>query len=57
VILITHHEEIAAKTNFAYFVCAGRLLKKGFSREVVDYYKKTCGRCFLAGMIEDDDKD
>ncbi|ASJ03709.1 ABC transporter ATP-binding protein [Thermococcus profundus] len=57
VILITHHEEIAAKTDFAYFVCAGRLLKKGFSREVVDYYKKTCGRCFLTGMVGDDDKD
>jgi len=47
VILITHHEEIAGKTNFAYFVCAGRLVKKGFSREVVEYYRKTCGRCLL----------
>ncbi|AMQ19570.1 ATP-binding cassette domain-containing protein [Thermococcus peptonophilus] len=56
VILITHHEEIAAKTDFAYFVCAGGLLKKGFSREVVEYYKKTCGRCFLTGMMEDGDK-
>ncbi|ASJ08714.1 ABC transporter ATP-binding protein [Thermococcus siculi] len=54
VILITHHEEIAAKTDFAYFLCAGRLMKKGFSREVVEYYKKTCGRCFLAGMMTDD---
>ncbi|WP_048147884.1 ATP-binding cassette domain-containing protein [Palaeococcus ferrophilus] len=57
VILITHHEEIAAKTDFAYFLCVGRLLKKGFSREVVDYYKKTCGRCFLTGMMGDADKD
>jgi len=47
VILITHHEEIAGKTDFAYFVCAGRLVKKGFSREVVDYYRKTCGRCLF----------
>ncbi len=47
VILITHHEEIAEKTDFAYFVCAGRLVKKGFSREVVDYYRKTCGRCLF----------
>lgn len=54
VILITHHEEIAAKTDFAYFVCAGRLIKKGFSREVVEYYKRTCGRCFLAGMMGDE---
>jgi len=56
VILITHHEEIAAKTDFSYFICAGRLLKKGFSREVVDYYRRTCGRCLLTGMVEDDDK-
>jgi len=49
VILITHHEEIAGKTDFAYFVCAGRLVKKGFSREVVEYYRKTCGRCLFVG--------
>ncbi len=54
VILITHHEEIAAKTDFAYFLSAGRLIKKGFSREVVEYYKRTCGRCFLAGMMRDE---
>ena len=47
VILITHHDEIAGKTDFAYFVCAGRLVKKGFSREVVEYYRKTCGRCLF----------
>ncbi|WP_297064012.1 ABC transporter ATP-binding protein [Thermococcus sp.] len=47
VILITHHEEIARKTDFAYFLCAGRLIKKGFSREVVEYYRKTCGRCLF----------
>jgi len=48
VILITHHEEIAVKTDFAYFVCAGRIVRKGFSREVVDYYRKTCRRCLFA---------
>ena len=47
VIIITHHEEIAGKTDFAYFLCAGRLVKKGFSREVVDYYRRTCGRCLF----------
>ncbi len=47
VILITHHDEIAGKTDFAYFVCAGRLVKKGFSREVVEYYRRTCGRCLF----------
>ncbi len=51
VVLITHHEKIAAKTDLAYFICAGRLVRRGFSREVVEYYKKTCGRCFLSGMI------
>jgi len=50
VILITHHEEIAAKTDFAYFVCGGRIVRRGLSREVVDHYRKTCGRClFMEG--------
>lgn len=48
VILITHHEGIALKTDFAYFVCSGRIVRKGFSREVVDYYRKTCRRCSFA---------
>ncbi|WP_456368428.1 ATP-binding cassette domain-containing protein [Thermococcus sp.] len=47
VIIITHHEEIAGKTDFAHFLCAGRLVKKGFSREVVEYYRRTCGRCLF----------
>ncbi|ASJ11146.1 ABC transporter ATP-binding protein [Thermococcus sp. P6] len=51
VILITHHEEIAKKTNFSYFVCGGRVVRKGFSEEVVEYYKKFCGKCpLLEGM-------
>ncbi|EEB72974.1 ATP-binding cassette domain-containing protein [Thermococcus sp. AM4] len=50
VILITHHEEIAVKTDFAYFICAGRIVRRGFSREVVDYYRKTCGRCIFGGV-------
>jgi len=48
VILITHHEGIALKTDFAYFVCGGRIVRKGFSQEVVDYYRKTCRRCSFA---------
>ncbi len=48
VILITHHEGIALKTEFAYFVCSGRIIRRGFSREVVDYYRKTCRRCSFA---------
>lgn len=52
VILITHHEGIALKTDFAYFVCSGRIVRKGFSQEVVDYYRKTCP----LRRAEDDDK-
>lgn len=51
VILITHHEEIAKKTDFSYFVCGGRVVRKGFSEEVVEYYKRACGKCpLLEGM-------
>ncbi len=46
VILITHHEGIALKTDFAYFVCGGRIIRKGLSREVVEYYKNR--RCSFA---------
>ncbi len=51
VILITHHEEIARKTDFSYFLCGGRVVRKGFSEEVVEYYKRACGKCpLLEGM-------
>ncbi|USS41636.1 ABC transporter ATP-binding protein [Thermococcus aggregans] len=51
VILITHHEDIAKKTEFSYFVCGGKVVRKGFSDEVVEYYKRACGKCpLLEGM-------
>lgn len=51
VILITHHEDIAKKTEFSYFVCGGKIVRKGFSEEVVEYYKRACGKCpLLEGM-------
>ncbi|NJE08517.1 ABC transporter ATP-binding protein [Thermococcus sp. M39] len=53
VILITHHEEIAKKTEFSYFVCGGKVVRKGFSEEVVEYYKRVCGKCpLLEGMSD-----
>ncbi len=54
VILITHYEKIAKKTEFSYFVCGGKVVRKGFSEEVVEYYKRACGKCpFLEGMSDD----
>ncbi|RLF82673.1 ABC transporter ATP-binding protein [Thermococci archaeon] len=51
VILITHHENIAKKTEFSYFVCGGKVVRKGFSSEMVEYYKRGCGKCpLLEGM-------
>ena len=53
VILITHHEDIAKKTEFSYFVCGGKVVRKGFSEEVVEYYKRACGKCpLLEGMSD-----
>ena len=51
IILITHHEEIAKKTEFSYFVCSGKVVRKGFSDEVVEYYKRVCGRCPLLEVM------
>ena len=51
VILITHHEDIAKKTEFSYFVCGGKIVRKGFSEEVVEYYKRACGKCPLLEVM------
>jgi len=51
IILITHHEDIAKKTEFSYFVCSGKVVRKGFSDEVVEYYKRACGRCPLLEVM------
>jgi len=53
VILITHHEDIARKTEFSYFVCGGKVIRKGFSDEVVEYYKRACGKCPLLEVVSD----
>ncbi len=51
VILITHHEDIARKTDFSYFVCSGKLVRKGFSEEVIAYYRMACGKCPLLEVM------
>ncbi|WP_456453714.1 ATP-binding cassette domain-containing protein [Thermococcus sp.] len=52
VILITHHENIARKTDFSYFVCGGKLVRKGFSEEVIAYYRMACGKCPLLEVVK-----
>lgn len=45
VIIITHREEIARKSDYSYLICDGRIIKKGLCDEIVDYYKTTCDVC------------
>jgi Fe-S cluster assembly ATP-binding protein len=45
VIIITHREEIARKSDYSYLICDGRFIKKGLCNEIVNYYKTTCDVC------------
>jgi len=45
VIIITHREEIARKSDYSYLICDGRIIKKGLCNEIVNYYKTTCDVC------------
>jgi Fe-S cluster assembly ATP-binding protein len=45
VIIITHREEIARKSDYSYLICDGRIIKKGLCNEIVNYYKATCDVC------------
>lgn len=51
VILITHHEEIAAKTEFSYFMCGGRLFEKDFQKRLLNTTKSP------ADDVSDDHQD
>ncbi len=44
-ITITHREEIAKNSDYAYLVCAGRVLNEGKSEEMARYYKELCDKC------------
>lgn len=44
-ILITHREEVALETHESYLICNGIILKKGKSKEIVEYYRTMCDKC------------
>ena len=44
-ILITHREEVALETDESYLVCRGIILKRGKSKDLVEYYRTTCDKC------------
>jgi len=44
-ITITHREEIAQNSDYAYLVCAGRVLNEGAPEKMASYYKELCDRC------------
>ncbi len=45
IITITHREEIALKSDYAYLICAGRVLNEGIPDQISEYYKSMCDRC------------
>jgi Fe-S cluster assembly ATP-binding protein len=44
-ITITHREEIAQNSDYAYLVCAGRVFNEGVPEKMANYYKELCDRC------------
>ncbi len=44
-ITITHREEIAMNSDYAYLVCSGKVLRSGSAHEMARYYKELCDRC------------
>ncbi|PLV60157.1 ABC transporter ATP-binding protein [Thermotoga sp. KOL6] len=45
VILVTHREEIALESDYAYLICHGAILKEGVPDDIVQFYKSSCDRC------------
>ena len=45
VILITHHEEVAAMADRASSLCAGEILKTGSPEEVTRFFRNHCEEC------------
>lgn len=45
VITITHREEIALGSDYAYLLCSGIVLKEGNPIEISKYYKSMCDVC------------
>lgn len=45
VITITHREEIARNSDYAYLICSGTVLREGTPASIASYYKKLCDRC------------
>ncbi|WP_456400902.1 ATP-binding cassette domain-containing protein [Mesoaciditoga sp.] len=44
-ITITHREEIAQNSDYAYLICAGRVFNEGAPEKMANYYKELCDRC------------
>ncbi len=45
VLLITHHEEVAAMADHTSALCAGRILKTGTPEEVTRFFRNHCRPC------------
>lgn len=49
VLLITHHEEVAAKADRASSLCGGTILRTGEPQAIARFFRNHCQECPLAG--------
>ena len=52
-IVITHRKEIAAKCEYSYLICAGKVFLEGTSDKIIKYYEKTCDTCGHVNYAEE----
>ncbi len=45
-LVVTHSEELAEHADRASLICAGEVIKSGNPKEVGEFYKKECGKCY-----------
>jgi len=45
-LVITHREELAEHADRVSLICAGEVIKSGDPKEVGEFYKKECGKCY-----------
>ncbi|ACX73402.1 ABC transporter releated protein [Methanocaldococcus vulcanius M7] len=45
-LVITHREELAEHADRVSLICAGEVIKSGNPKEVGEFYKKECGKCY-----------
>ncbi|CAB3287645.1 Iron-sulfur cluster assembly ATPase protein SufC [Methanocaldococcus lauensis] len=45
-LVVTHREELAESADVVSLICNGEVIKSGDPKEVGEFYKKNCGKCY-----------